>query len=993
MPRSPEPAPTLDGLRSLLDRSPDILFRMRPGNPPRFEFVSAAALAITGHPAEAFVEDRWLYRRVFDSEARRDLWDVLDAPASELPDRLELPIHRADGTPGWVEVTLAKHVDATGEVVTVDGVVRDVTERVAAGRRAVFEAGILAAIADGVVVTDTTERITFWNPGAERLFGVGRAEALGGPLELMFPEGRSSGHEALRAALATTSAWEGDIRLERPDGSVGILEVVSYPFWQDDPPGSRVSLVWDVTDARAATDAVGRLAAIVEQADDAIYAVDRDGIVLSWNAGAERLTGIKAADAIGRIGPFAEEPARKAELRRRGFEGETINLRTTRLLTADGGTVPVDLSVSPVRDRDGNVVALSAVARDDRPRLAAERELRYRDAILASVNDGVIATDHDTRLIYWSPGAERLFGIPAAQAVGGTLEEIAPVRMPASSVESAMAVLAGGQDLRIDVEYVRPDGSTFVGETSASTMQGPDGTLVGLAVIRDVTAVRRSVHDSARLAALVEGAGDIMVGTDTDGVVRSWNPAAERVLGYRPDEVIGSPIATVVAPGPLPQADELRDRLTRDGAPSAAAELELVTRDGVALPAWAVIAPIRDAHGTIVGISWICHDLRERKALEDQLRQAQKLEAIGRLAGGIAHDFNNLLTAVSGYASLLLSEVEPGSTAATDVAHILDAADRAGDLTRSLLAFSRGRPREPRVVALDDVVTSVGPMLRRLLPEAVHLELDAHSGVSLLVDPTELELVLVNLAVNGADAMPHGGRLAIRARAVDLDAAFAVAHLGVRPGPHGELVVRDTGAGMTDEVRSRIFEPFFTTKHERGGTGLGLSAVHAYVERAGGTIWVDSEVGHGTTIRILVPVVEDVPEGSRAVRRRHAPGGSERIVLVEDDTAVRALATTVLKRAGYALTVMADPREALALDPATFDLLLTDVVMPHLDGVALAIRYKAARPDLPVLFMSGYPEGAEPADLAALSAQPVLAKPFGPAELLSAVRRTLVDRS
>ena len=745
----PEPGQSLDGLRSLLDRSPDVLFRMRPGNPPRFEFVSAAALAMTGYPAEAFIEDPWLYRHIFDADARRDLWDVLDARAADLPGRLELPIHRADGTPGWVEVTLAAHLDAAGEVDAVDGVVRDVTERVAAGRRAVFEAGILAAIADAVVVTDTAERITFWNAGAERLFGIPGATAIGGSLELMFPPGRSMGHEALALAMATTSSWEGDVRLERPDGSVVILEVVSYPFGRDDPNGSRVSLVWDVTEVRAAAD------------------------------------------------------------------------------------------------------------------------------------------------------------------------------------------------------------------------------------------------DSARLAALVEGAGDIMIGTDPDAVVRSWNPAAERVLRYRADEVIGRSIASFVDPVQLPQALELRDRLTLHGAPSAAAELRFITREGAAIPVWVVIAPIRDADGAITGISAICHDLRERKALEDQLRQAQKLEAVGRLAGGIAHDFNNLLTAVSGYASLLLSEVEPGGVAAGDVAHILDAADRAADLTRSLLAFSRGTPREPRVVALDGLVTGVDPMLRRLLPEAVELVIDARSAVSLLVDRTELELALVNLAVNGADAMPQGGRLEILARRVDLDEAFAGTHLGVRAGRHGELVVRDTGTGMSDDTRSRIFEPFFTTKNERGGTGLGLSAVHAFVERAGGTIWVDSEVDRGTTVRILIPVADAVPASPGRRRHRPASGGSERIVLVEDDTAVRALATTVLRRAGYALTVQADPREALGLDPATFDLLLTDVVMPHLDGPALATRFKAARPDLPVLFMSGYTEGSGPEDLAALSAQPVLAKPFGPAELLEAVRRAL----
>ena len=998
MPPPNDPTEALEDLRTLLDRSPDMLFRVRLGDPPRFAFVSRAAEAIVGVTAEALLADIGLLSTLLmDDDTPEDETGlsvpsgrILGLPPDRLPERVRLPIQRPDGSRAWVEVDLAVARDASGVPVSIDGSVRDVTDLVTAQRRVAFEARILAAIADAVVVTDADARVTFWNAGAERIFRIPAGGAIGRSMTVMFPDDRASGHEPLRDAVSRSEIWEGDVRLADPDGSIRVLEVVSYPFHEDEPRPARVSLVWDVTPQREATDAAARLAALVDQAEDAIYTVDGDGTVLTWNAGAEHLTGIPASEAIGAPGPLAADPETRAEIRRLVVdEGATFSFSDAELRTAGDGRVPVSVSLSPVRGPDGQVSAILAIARDERPRVEADRQLRFRDAILAAVDDAVIATDHDERLVYWSPGAERMFGIAAADAIGRGTAEVAPFRLIGSTAAEAQAALAAGRPLRIDAEYTRGDGSTFIGETHASLMTGPGGTLVGLGVIRDVTAVRRAASDSARLAAIVEGAGDIIVGTALDGMVQTWNPAAERALGYSAAEMAGRTIATYIVPADLPKAFELRERVIVGGEPSAAAEFTYVTKAGDTFPAWVVIAPVRGPEGEITGISAIGHDLRERKNLEEQLRQAQKLEAVGRLAGGIAHDFNNLLTAISGYASLLLAEVPEGGPAAADVGAILDAADRAGELTRSLLSFSRGKPREPRLVALDGVVAGVGPMLHRLLPEAVEVVLDARSDTTLLVDPTELELALVNLAVNGADAMPGGGRLEIRARSIEVDRAFADAHLGVTPGRHAELLVRDSGAGIPAEVRAHLFEPYFTTKGDRGGTGLGLSTVHAFVEQAGGTIWVDSEPGRGTVFRILVPETAGTPEPARTARARRAPGGSERVAIVEDDPTVRALATTILSRAGYRLTVKADPREAASLDPASLDLLLTDVVMPHLDGPGLTARLRAIRPDLPVLFMSGYTDRTDASDMSPLTSQPLLAKPFGPVELLAAVRRAL----
>jgi CheY-like chemotaxis protein len=326
---------------------------------------------------------------------------------------------------------------------------------------------------------------------------------------------------------------------------------------------------------------------------------------------------------------------------------------------------------------------------------------------------------------------------------------------------------------------------------------------------------------------------------------------------------------------------------------------------------------------------------------------------------------------------------------AADARQILRATGRASELTRAMLAFSRGRPLEPRVVELDTLVGGMLPMLRRLIPERVELHTAIASSAALTADPAELELILVNLVLNAAEAMPNGGWLGIETTLVDLDQAFADSHLGVVPGRFAQIEVSDTGIGMTREVRDHIFEPFFSTKPAGIGAGLGLATARATVDRAGGTIWAASEPGTGTTFRILFPAV-DAPVVAPAVAPDPMPrGGTERVLLVEDDALVRALATAVLRRAGYRLTVRSDPREAVDLDPVEFDLAVVDMVMPGLGGTALAGRLRERRSDLRILFMTGFTERNIATEIDLLTPEPLLQKPFTPAQLLGAVRAAL----
>ncbi|MHB8958737.1 MAG: PAS domain-containing hybrid sensor histidine kinase/response regulator [Candidatus Limnocylindrales bacterium] len=851
-------------------------------------------------------------------------------------------------------------------------------------------ARILEAFRDAVIAVNGAGAVTYWNAGAERLLGVSAGVAIGRAILDLVPESGLRGHEPLFQAVRCGATWEGDIRLSMPGRERQIIEVLAYPVPEEaERPGSLL-LLWDVTENRAGLDASLLLATIVEQADDAIYAVNQESRVLSWNRGAERLTGFTAEEIIGGRSPLVVPTREERNLtRQKVLGGETIRVDDAAMRCKDGTLILVSYMASPVPGRAGEPHALSVIARDDRPRRAAEHELRLREVIVDAMSDAVVAVDSDGRIVLWGAGAERLVGIPAAEALGCRLRELVGYRLRDMTMEQALAIVESAGVFRGDVDITVNPGRQVIGEATLSSVVDAEKRRLVVAVVRDVSAERASAETASRLAAIVESADDMIVASNVDGVLTSWNTGATRLLGWEPGEIIGRTVAAFLAPESVADVWAHRTRVLAGATSAVHGELTAITKSGAQIPVWGSLAPIRDAAGTAVGISMVARDLRQRKNLEEQLRQSHKLGAVGRLADGLAHDFNNVLTAVTGYAGLIETAVPPNDPIAEDARQIVRATGRAAELTRSLLAFSRGKPLEPQVVSLDAVLEDLVPMLRRLLPERVELRTDLASGAALRADPAELELILVNLALNASDAMPDGGRLSVETALVALDERFASEHLGVAPGRYGQLVVSDSGVGMTEEVRGHIFEPFFTTKGGGAGTGVGLATVHATVDRAGGTIWVTSAPGEGASFRILFPAVSaPVPALDEAPALLPA-GGTERILLVEDDVLVRALATAVLRRAGYALTVRSDPRDALDLEPSSFDMLVTDVVMPGLGGPALASKLRDRRPDLRVVFMTGFAERDAADQVAQLTAEPLLLKPFTPVALMTAVRQAL----
>jgi len=480
------------------------------------------------------------------------------------------------------------------------------------------------------------------------------------------------------------------------------------------------------------------------------------------------------------------------------------------------------------------------------------------------------------------------------------------------------------------------------------------------------------------------------------GIHGKWfyvSPQVEAILGYTPDEWLATAESwdAHVHPDDLPAVIAAEEQSQR-GLPFQA-EFRIRRKDGreVWLSDTAVIVQGSDSHPVMEGI---LVDITERKALETQLQQSRKMEAVGRLAGGIAHDFNNLLTIITGYTELALTRPQLPQEVRGDIERIENASGRAAALVRQLLAFSRKQVLQPKILDLNKIVLNLDALLRRLMDERIEMVTRVKDTLGKVkADPAQIEQVIMNLVVNARDAMPDGGRLVVETSNADLDAGYAVDHVSVKPGRYVMLAVSDTGVGMDKETVGHIFEPFFTTKESGRGTGLGLSTVYGIVKQSGGYIWVYSEPGKGSTFKVYLPRVDDQPEDNLAAPSstgRHAP--KETILVVEDEEAVRELILTVLKEKGYEVLTSRDPRQAeqvAAQFKGEIHLLLTDMVMPGISGRELATRIQARRSDIRVLYMSGYTDNVITAGGMLEKGLAFLQKPFSPATLAQKVREVL----
>ncbi len=644
------------------------------------------------------------------------------------------------------------------------------------------------------------------------------------------------------------------------------------------------------------------------------------------------------------------------------------------------------------------------------PKIVAETLLSA--SILEAIPDAVAAVNQQGFIIQVNSQAEGLFGYTRDELIGQSVEMLIPERQRGQHHEHRAQFYAKPKIRRmgsgLDLYGRRRDGSVFPVEISLSPVATGNGAIV-LSVIRDISDRKRieeelrhangelerrktrELRDSQNLLALiVDSSQDAIIGKNLDGIITQWNKGAEQIYGYTAAEIIGRNVGLLCPPDRPDEIPGILEKI-RHGQRIEYFESVRITKDGRRLNMSIAVSPIYDADGRVVGASAIGRNITAQKRIEDQLRQAQKMEAVGRLAGGVAHDFNNLLGIVTACTELLRGRVNSESLEYVD--NIREAANRGASLTRQLLAFSRRQPVQAQILDLNDRIKEVSKLLKPLMGDDVEIALPTRPTAAIVVaDPGQIDQIVLNLAVNSRDAMPRGGKLIIETGVYDLDEAFAREH-SMTPGRYVMLSVSDNGTGMDEATKSRIFEPFFTTKESGKGSGLGLATVYGIVKQSGGHIWVYSELSHGTTFKIYLPSAEhklgvgsDVGAEALPVRREDVT-----LLLAEDDPIMRKLTRKMLEEHGYRVLEATDGVAALGLlstNSTRVDLILTDVVMKGMNGPELVLRLMDSHPEMKVVYMSGY-TGELVAHQGLHSGIRLLEKPFTRAALLKIIDEVL----
>jgi two-component system, cell cycle sensor histidine kinase and response regulator CckA len=882
--------------------------------------------------------------------------------------------------------------------------------------------GLLEAAPDAIVGVNADGRIGLVNAQAERLFGYGREELLDQPIEMLVPEAARAGHPAHRRRYLTDPRprpMGAGMRLaaRRKDGTEFPAEISLSAI--DTANGRLVAAaVRDVTDRIRAE---AKFRGLLEAAPDAIVGVDAGGKIALVNVQAERLFGYDREELVGRPVEILVPVDRRSDhpMHRLRYLGDPrprpmgagMDLAGRR---KDGTQFPAEIALSAIEAEDGLIVSASIRDVSERRRGA---ETRNRLAsIVQSSHDAIIAKTLDGIITSWNPAAERLYGYTASEIIGRSADILFPPDKTALEADILERITRGERVNQLQTDRLRKDGTRLAVSLSMSPVADEAGDIVGAAsVSRDVSELQRA---EAKFQGLLEAAPDAIVGVNREGWITLVNAQAERLFGYHRGELMGQPIETLIP-------ERSRDvhpghRAHYFGQPQrrqmgAGMQLFARRKDGTEFPVEISLSALDTEDGLIVSAA--IRDVTdrieaaaererlkaaaERERLEAQLHQSQRLESLGQLAGGVAHDFNNLLAVMLNYTAFVgeqvsrVAEADPEWNAVSaDIAQIMRAGARATELTHQLLAFGRREVVRPQVLRINTVVSEVEQLLRRTLGE--HIRLHTRLAPDLwpvLVDPGQLEQVLVNLAVNARDAMPDGGTLTVDTDNVEIDAETADASPRLEPGRHVRLTVRDTGTGMPREVLERVFEPFFTTKRKGEGSGLGLATVYGIITQAGGRAEIQSTPGAGTTFTALLPVTDRPPSiDEEKVDSGQLGRGGETVLVVEDEEALREVTRRILSRNGYHVLCAASGPEALKVieeDDEVVHLLLTDVIMPHMLGKELAVRVTELRPSIRVLYMSGY-------------AQPVLAsqgtldpgvtlveKPFSEQALLERIRQVL----
>jgi PAS domain S-box-containing protein len=732
----------------------------------------------------------------------------------------------------------------------------------------------------------------------------------------------------------------------------------------------------------------------------ALYLTAPDGTILDANPALVELLGYPSRESLLQLNAydlFVDHDVRRSQIAKLEQQ-DLVRDYPMQLRRSDGTLIWVLDQARAVRDAKGRVLFYEGSLKDITVEKKAREELQRTNETLRALIEAsplaIMALDTDRNVLTWNAAAERIFGWSEAEVLGHPLPPVVPETELQEFRRLHGRLLQGHSLNEVEVVRRRRDGTLINVHISAGPLLDDAGKVVGtLALIADITE-RKEVEDTRdRLAEILQATPDFVGIFTVDGVGTYLNSSARDMLGIERDDV-PSPVP-VWEYHPEPDRSRMRDQVLpvaiRDGYWSG--EMSFRARDGRTIPTSMVIVAHRTSDGKVDHLSTIARDLTEQKRLEERLRHAQTLEAVGRLAGGIAHDFNNLLTSIIGHCDLVLKGLID-ERARSDIEQIKDAGQRAAALTNQLLAFGRRQMLQPRLIELNKLITDLGPRLREMTGDRIQLATVLDSGLRRVkADPVQLEEIIVSLVENACEATPDGGTISIETAHADLKLDSAQ-QLGLsQAGMFAVLSVIDRGCGMDEETLARIFEPFFSTKKEVKGTGLGLATVYGIVKQSGGDIWVKSKPDHGTAVMVYLPAVEEQIESAEPTPRVEEPvATSGTVLLVEDEPAVLSLAARVLRGRGYQVLQAHDGSDALQVQEehaGPIDILITDVVMPKLGGVELAGQLHETRPQTRVIYMSGYTDNRTVRDMMADSGVNFLQKPFSPAALAELTRQVL----
>ncbi|OHD66897.1 MAG: hypothetical protein A2176_12610 [Spirochaetes bacterium RBG_13_51_14] len=726
---------------------------------------------------------------------------------------------------------------------------------------------------------------------------------------------------------------------------------------------------------------------ILEAMDEGFFENDLKGNFTSVNDAACRMAGYAREELIGMNYReiLSHEMARHVyDIFHRVYEtGKSELLVDYEIVRKDGSVRALQSNVILMRDSSGRPSVFCNLTRDVTEKRKVEEALRkseerYR-TMLETMNEGLFENDLQGNYTFVNDAACRMTGYERDELLNMNYRDHTTPELAQYLYEVFHRIYeTGNPELLLDYEVIIKDGSIRTHQSNAALIRDPSGKPIGFRnLVRDVTERKKAEEalkkSEERYRMIAENVHDTIWTMDLSTRYTYVSPSVSRIMGFTPDELLNMPVREYLTPASYELVEKmLAEELAReenvepvDPFRSRTMELEVFRRGGGTVWVEVMATFNRDEKGAIIEILGVTRDITERRRaeeervkLEEQLFLAQKMESVGRLAGGVAHDFNNMLNVIIGYADLIKLRLPHGDPLIKDVVEIERAAGRSRDLTRQLLAFSRKQIIAPKPIDLNGCIANIQKPLVRLIGEDIDLRFYPGEHLwKIKFDPSQVEQILFNLAVNARDAMPEGGKLTIETDNIHLNEAYCREHLGFTPGQYVLLGVSDDGVGMDRETIQHAFEPFFTTKEIGKGTGLGLATVYGIVKQNGGFINVYSEPGRGTTFKIYIP--RSLAEGEPLEEIKEVPvvSGTGRVLLVEDDDMVRTMITEMLEALGYRVRATGNPLEALALcgnDDANFDLVITDVVMPGMSGKDLRDKIKAIRPGIKVLFMSGY---------------------------------------